>query len=104
MDKDKFNRYCAEVMGYVVEEFSELHDCEEKRLKDETYLMHQRKQYNPYDDLNQMAGVVDVLSSQVEVRNLQGFAEEFATKMINNGIRSTMRDFIISTMQEKDNG
>ncbi len=98
MDKYKFDRYCVRVMGYKTAYAEPINNI----LK--VWTGSHATTYNPYDDLNQMAGVVDVLSSQVEVRNLQGFAEEFATKMINNGIKSTMRDFIISTVQEKDNG
>ena len=50
---DKFNQYCAEVMGYEL-------DCEDRYMKNEQFVIY-KLVYNPYNDLNQMAEVVEQL-------------------------------------------
>ena len=80
----EFNEYCAEVMGH-------------KRLS---------AHYTPYDDLNQMAEVVEKLVSNIRE---QKYAPELyqdvnpAYKIFLHGIqvKRAFRDFIISTMPEK---
>ena len=66
MNKKEFNKYCAEVMGYKVEEFSDLGTGNPLTGQDETYLVFGRSIYDPYDDLNQMAEVFDKLMESAD--------------------------------------
>jgi hypothetical protein len=81
--KDKFNRYCLDVMGYE---------------HDPAWFYDPRtaEEYNPYDDLNQIAEVFDKL--WIEQDTLDRAYLDVARK----GIKHAMRDYIISTMQVSD--
>ena len=87
---NKFNKYCAEVMGY--ESYCDEpypYDVWEYRLNGK--VIHLQDEYNPYDDLNQMAEVVEKLF------NSNGFLRYY-NNLENLGIKQAFRDFIISTM------
>ena len=99
--RDKFNKYCAGVMGYVA-------DCENRYIKDDQFMSYVLN-YNPYDNLNQMADVFDKKWCNEWNKKADG---EYMTKAQINmstifseaigdyGIKQAMRDFIISTMPE----
>jgi len=93
--KDKFNKYCAEVMGYQIQKRTD--------IMDNVFFLYGGMNYNPYDDLNQMADVVEKLASKwgvdEQICSDWVFAQE---QMEVVGIKQAFRDFIISTM-EKDN-
>ena len=97
-DKEGFNKYCANVMGLIVvpSEYSDEHIF----VKNANSCLEWC--YNPYDDLNQMADVVDELSVNPK------YEPDFK-QLVNNmvldiplTVKSVMRDFIISTT-DKDN-
>ena len=99
MDKEKFNMYCAEVEGYILEYI----DC------DDDFKFHHFEvegkpfvEYSPFDNTSQMARVFDRLyQDPIKMDALHNFL----VSIYKNGIVNAMRDFIISTMPEdKDNG
>ena len=92
MNKKEFNKYCAEVMGYKVEEFSDLGTGNPLTGQDETYLVFGRSIYDPYDDLNQMVEAFDKLW-YVEPLDESWYFEIGKQK----NIKQAMRDFIEST-------
>jgi hypothetical protein len=85
--KDKFNKYCAEVMGYEIISMpiSEDYIWATKGLACDKF------KYNPYDDLNQSIPVADVLLSGKGVH---------LTLIDEEPIEKQIKDFIISTMPE----
>ena len=93
MDKEEFNIYCAEVMG---EEFTLL------RRTDTMWLWNNPDiEYNPYDDLNQMADVV------TEISMLGKYTADYK-ELVNDlvltipvDIKQAFRDFIISTSDKQ---
>ncbi len=99
--RNEFNKYCAEVMGY-----------EERNLRGFGkeilfYILSDKpimpiKNYNPYDDLNQMAEVFDkLLSNFMEHDNFPEWASFLGDLSFNKGAKKSMRNFIISTMPNK---
>ena len=82
--KDIFNSYCAEVMG--------LEKDIENRYMDGIQFIIYAPDYNPYDDLNQMAEVVEKLGRE-EISPI-----ELIDTLFSKGIKQAFRDFIISTM------
>ena len=89
-DEEGFNKYCSHVMGYNRKDEFETYDTDGKEVM----------YYCPYDDLNQMANVVDELS--VNPKYDPNFKE-----LVNNmvldiplNVKSALRDFIISTMEK----
>ena len=78
--KDRFNRYCAEVMD----------------LKNKGWTTLALLDYNPFDDLNQMAEVFDKLYGKE-----RGSMHKVGCFMYNvlTGIKQAMQDFIESTME-----
>ena len=97
--KDKFNKYCAEMMGHYLDWDNA--QCN-GGLPSYRSKSGKRKLYNPHDDLNQMADVVDDLSL------LTKYNDEF-DDMIKSicepeiTVKQAFRDFIISTMPEDKN-
>ena len=79
---EEFNKYCADVMHV------------NKAVAD--YL----GEYNPYDDLNQLAEVVEKLLDSAYTFYL---AKLSSYVLDTKGIKQAFRDFIISTMEELDN-
>jgi hypothetical protein len=59
MNKDEFNRYCAEVVGYLIIEKVAPYQTYRYRTPYGAYIFVDS--YRPYDDLNQMAEVVEKL-------------------------------------------
>ena len=109
MDKEKFNVYCASVMGWVSCSCSasvgkNLDDT--KRFNAEAWstppsdeksgcIKHFKSDYSPHDDLNQMAEVFDELyKCPQKTENVK----KFLSDIYHNGISNAMRDFVISTM------
>ncbi len=85
--KDKFNKYCAEVMGYTFTH------CNGKNV-----VVMGVDVYNPYEDRGQMAEVVLTL-----IRGDTISAEVFGSIPIVGGtLKQVGRDFIISTMSSED--
>lgn len=94
--KDKFNRYCAEVMGYEVE----IHSNGDVRLLT-GYKKTYGEPHNPYDDLNQMAPVVEKLIEKLPKTSVK--VGEFVSQIHNKvRIKYACQNFIISTMPEED--
>ena len=74
--KDKFNKYCADVMGYKPSDLDLLYD----------------RDYNPYDDLNHVSDVVEeLLERYAPKRSICGAIRR-------KGVKQAFRDFIISTI------
>ena len=92
--KNRFNRYCAVVMGLIVvpSEYSDEHIF----VKNATSCLEWY--YNPYDDLNQMAEVIEKLldDANIFIEN-QIYPNKYM--ITRDGFKQTFRDFIISTMQ-----
>lgn len=105
--KDKFNKYCAEVNGWVSCTVSasigrSLDDT--KRFNGEAWstppaddksgcIKFFKDDYNPYDDLNQMAEVVEKLwGGHIKTKYLENYP------FPSIPIKQAFRDFIISTM------
>ena len=89
-DKERFNRYCAEVMGYVVKStYSNSNAL--NVVMPETLTSFP---YYPHDDLNQLAPVVEKLINKKPNRDvlLQG-----------EPIKQAFIGFVISTMPDKEN-
>ena len=87
--KESFIRYCADVMGWEFKLGS----------YQDTYFANKGDvgwtQINPYDDLNQMAEVVEKLLTEYDY-----CYSSFPSQMIiaTKGVKRAFRDFIISTM------
>jgi len=82
--RDKFIKYCVEVMGYTNHvAFAEHHQ------------EGASSQYNPYDDLNQMAVVVEKLMLTERFLHLK-----WGLSIYRSGVKQAFRDFIFSTMPE----
>jgi hypothetical protein len=95
MDKERFNKYCADVMGYRLYCGHRLADT---LWFDDEHAPDYQGIYNPYDDLNQMAEVVEKLLKNEDIFDLD-------IANISNGyitIKQAFRDFIISTMPEQE--
>ena len=86
--KNKFNKYCAEVMGYK-------EDLAGRLIKDEQFIAYSLN-YNPYEDLNQMKEPFDKLNDSVFDKQAQEFQMNVFVRGIE--IEKAMRDFIISIM------
>ena len=98
--KDKFNRYCAEVMGYKVRQKPNYIIVRPYADRSGTWLM-----YNPYDDLNQSAKVVDKLmmkrSPRVETMvNQPNNIERLVYTLLDSFTKKAFRNFISSTIPE----
>jgi len=91
MNKEAFNRYCAEVMGYEFK-VTEGGSCMSKVPNGWTYT-------NPYDDLNQMAEVVDRLTLDMEQL---AFADLIDLIVRSKTIKQAFIEFIASTMENKN--
>jgi len=92
--KDKFNKYCSEVVGGY---YASRGGISSVKINN-TWLP--AVDYNPYDDLNQMADVVEkLLESEIIIA---GRIEELSLAPLSHGIKQAFRDFIISTMPEKE--
>ena len=96
MNREEFNKYCADVMGHELDYWNA--ECN-GGLPSYKSKSSKRKLYNPYDDLNQMAEVVEKLAPLRHrhfISSLTGVwlgAEEPST------IKQAFRDFIISTKE-----
>ena len=90
MNKVEFNKYCAEVMGLTL-----------YRGRAIAYQTVCGNDYNPYDDLNQMAEVWDKLMEKENFLLTKWFTYDSNMKRINFKIEDVMRDFIISTKGER---
>ena len=102
--KDIFNSYCAEVMGLEK-------DIENRYMYGIQFIIY-APDYNPYDDLNQMAEVVEKLvikyncspfkvgtNEYIRSQNIWGESHHnLGTIKSGNKIKTAFRDFIISTM------
>ena len=87
-NEEGFNKYCTHVMGYINDGTVGYIDLPYK--------------YNPYDDINQMANVVEELSVNPKYEpNFKQLVNNMVLDIPLN-VKSVLRDFIISTM-EKDN-
>ena len=89
MNKTEFNKYCSSVMGYKPDGKGGF-----------TNLVGR---YTPYDDLNQMAGVVEKLLIGNQCKKCFELMQIIALQ-VNINIKQAMRDFIISTMPEDKDG
>ena len=97
MNKNEFNEYCAKVMGLI---------CTDKASDNGVWVIEKEKDgaacpdwyYNPYEDLNQMAEVVDklILTRVLDVEPIGKMIEK-------HGMKQTFRDFIESTAQDNSN-
>ena len=93
--KDKFNKYCAEVMGYEI-------------LADGDMLMGVLLvdgiigDYNPYDNLNQMAEVVEKLAPLQHRTFIGSMTGVWMGAVKPSTIKECLRNFIISTMEKDD--
>lgn len=90
MNESGFNKYCASVMGYDYITSSIAADYESVSFY-----------YNPYNNLNQMAEVVEKLAEKIEGSSL---GAAFIDMLFNSvyevtSIKQTFRDFIESTME-----
>lgn len=89
MKAKEFNEYCAEVMGY-------LH-------KDGFFYQYEiepscKIRYNPYEDLNQTAEVVEVLALRETPPKPMWSNRVFGDKIYSgDSIKSILQEFIIST-------
>ena len=84
--KEEFNLYCAEIMGY------ECHGTNRGHYVGQCW--HVTGTFNPYDDLNQMAEVVERLLKNERIpKALNIFSGE--------DIEQAFRDFIISTKEKE---
>ena len=105
--KDKFNKYCAKAMCYK--------EVEPPHFFDRGLYVSQRNGanlwlYNPYDDLNQMADVVEKLCFNaskhwIETSNYLypdevSITDYFEKMRLGKSIKQAFRDFIISTMND----
>ena len=96
MNKEDFNKYCAEVMGYELEKRRELTTAKLiAKINNRIYWYS----YNPYDDLNQMAEVFDKLMSTENFLLTKWFTYDSGMKRVDFPLKDVIRDFIISTMK-----
>jgi hypothetical protein len=89
MKNQEFNRYCADVMGYTI------------HGQDAVYVYVHTPDgivQKNYDDLNQMAEVVEKLTCRF---NDSDRLKDMFDVLINGSIKQAFRDFIISTMDKK---
>ena len=77
---EEFNKYCADVMNY-------------------NYEVESAYCYEPYDDLNQMAEVVEKLIQTDEVLFPQTSNMGFSIR--RDSVKQAFRDFIISTKEKE---
>ncbi len=94
--KNKFNRYCAEIMGWRLGWEGHMgndywYNADDKVIKFD--------KYNPYGDLNQMAEVVEKLYGAT--RGSMHKEYDLMYNILSVGIKQAFRDFIISTMPEE---
>jgi len=96
MDKEKFNRYCAEVMGYSS------HWVRNGKNYIDEGIIGLIGQYEPHDDLNQASKVFDKLMSKEGFLVMKFFTYnskcEGSVEQIPVG--DAIRSYIISTMPE----
>ena len=87
--KDKFNKYCAKVMGYTIRAYGKGELVE----KPDGHLVID---HNPYDDLNQMAEVIEKLldDANIYIEN-QKYPNKYM--ITRDGFKQAFRNFIIST-------
>ena len=100
MNKYKFNKYCVEVMGYEVRHKE--HGAFTENPDNDTYVLwvedeREGRWYNPFDDLNQMVEVFDVLWNRCRT------SKSYITKCLSfspkGDCKKAIRDFIISCME-----
>ena len=90
MNKEEFNSFCAEVMGLKLDNGLAYIDSQ---------TLYSIYYYNPYDDLNQMAEVLDKLTDSTH--RWDGMWESLYDHLnCSKGIKQAMRDFIESTKGE----
>jgi hypothetical protein len=92
--KDKFNKYCAEIVGLIVKDNTDdggLFVTEQHRPTFDGWF------YSPYDDLNQMAKVVEKLITNAELADWLSYDISE-----NQSIKQAFRDFILATMEDKE--
>ena len=94
--KNRFNKYCAEVIGYkkyTQEPYP--FDVEEYKLNNK--FVCTVGDYNPYDDLKQMAEVIEKLldDPNIFIEN-QKYPNKYM--ITRDGFRQAFINFIISTM------
>jgi hypothetical protein len=96
--KDKFNKYCAEVIDIKLSLCAAENDIGRSEIL--VWENSPAVEYNPYDDLNQRMPVFDKLYIQpIMSEDLKYFLRSIHY----DGIDKATKDFIISTM-EKENG
>ena len=91
VDREVFNSYCAEVMGY--ESYCDEpypFDVWEYRLNEK--MVYLQDNYNPFDDLNQSAPVAIILMAEKGLH---------LTLIEEEPIQNQINDFIISTMPKE---
>ena len=106
----KFNKYCAYIMRYEIRERPSDIGIDalwcERKSKDNTdyeqFFSRLGFYYNPYNDLNQMADVFDKLNSKGFDKHMQVFNLNIFVKALP--IKQAVRDFIISTMPDSNEG
>ena len=96
--KDKFNRYCAEVVYPEAEISISSRECNllfprEDPFKYGTVIYN----YNPYDDLNQMAEAVDPLICLSINNGVMWHTEMLRVAQGEKEVKQAFRDFIVST-------
>jgi len=105
--KDKFNKYCAEVIGYSIKPSAKESNSESslfctKEAKDDTdferFFSKIGFWYRPYDDLNQRMPVFDKLFTD---KLYGGNHQSFNWQIYCYGIDKATKDFIISTMDKE---
>ena len=82
--KEEFNKYCAGVMGVKFKSAMN------------TTGIYWHSEYDPYNDLNQMQQSFDILSKNWLTNDSHMFGDDTH----NRGIKTAMRNFIISTMEK----
>ena len=90
VNKADFNRACAEYMGY------HLSWPRGWAIKTDTNEIVD-KNYNPHDDLNQMAEVVDKAMKNMEQLAFAGFLDDIVRC---DSIKQALRNFIAQTLED----
>ena len=99
MNKEEFNKYCAEVMGWAL-------DIENRYLDGIQFVIY-APDYSPYDDLNPRLPVVDELVKDATI-TMEKLSHvllfEHYMKLVIDGaytIDKATKEFIMSTMHNK---
>ena len=109
--KNRFNRYCADVMGYEIRECP--YDIGDyalwcgRKSKDNTdydnFFSRLGFYYNPYDDINQMAEIVDaMLQTGGNIKGCIPFDVFIDCMNCAGNTKQAFRDFIISIIDNNE--